>query len=70
MLRRELKFAIIDSGRTQREVSIRTGIPETRLSAIVRNRVDPSEQERAALAFFLGRPATDLFGDTELERAS
>ena len=60
-LRRDLKVAILDSGLTQRQVSIATQIPETRLSAIVCLRADPTSEEKRALADLLRRPVESLF---------
>jgi transcriptional regulator with XRE-family HTH domain len=56
-----LKFALVRSGRSQREVSIESKIPETRLSAIVRGRAEPTPAERCALACVLNQHSSDLF---------
>jgi hypothetical protein len=60
-MRLELKIAILASGKSQRDVSLWTGIPETRLSAIVRHRAAPLCRERDAIAMCLGSPAAELF---------
>ena len=45
-----LKVAFLESGLTQRAIAASTGIPESRLSGIVRGWFEPTEDERAALA--------------------
>lgn len=62
-LRLPLKMAILSSGRSQRQVSLAAGIPEARLSDIVRKRTLPSEDERDALVRVLGGVASELFPD-------
>jgi transcriptional regulator with XRE-family HTH domain len=51
-LNKRLKFAIIESELTQRELSRMTGIRESQISMIVNGRMIPtiSEQERIAYA--------------------
>ena len=61
----QLKFAILQSGKTQRTVALNTRIPETRLSAIVRGRHTPTKVERQRLARVLGVAAHELFGITD-----
>jgi hypothetical protein len=56
-----LKTSILLSSRTQRAFSIRIGIPEGRLSSLVRGRTDPTEQESRVLCHALGCPARVLF---------
>jgi hypothetical protein len=56
-----LKIAILESGRSQRRVSIDTRIGEVRLSKIIRGLQAPTGGERAKLAKYLGRPIADLF---------
>jgi hypothetical protein len=51
---RNLKIAIVLSGKTQRELSFDTRIAETRISDLVRGRGWPSSTEREALATVLG----------------
>jgi hypothetical protein len=53
-VRLDLKFAILRSGRTQREIAETTRIPEVKLSNIVRGLVLPNSMERMALASALG----------------
>lgn len=60
-MRFELKIAILKSGKTQREVSVETGIPETRLSAIVRGRATPDAAEQDVLARELSTSPLALF---------
>jgi hypothetical protein len=61
-LRLALKTAILETGKSQRELARETAIPESRLSQIVRGWADPREVEEMALAMALGRPSNDLFG--------
>ena len=44
-----LKLAILQSGQSPRQVSLRTRIPESRLSCLVRGRAEPTTDERQAL---------------------
>jgi hypothetical protein len=53
-MRLELKIAILRSGKTQRQVSTESRIPETRLSHIVRGRSVPTPEEIAAINAALG----------------
>jgi hypothetical protein len=57
-----LKFAIIRSGKSQRQISLDALIPETRLSDLVRGRGWPSSTEREALQAVLG---ADYFGEQD-----
>jgi len=59
-MRLTLKTAILRSGRTQRAVSLKLRIPETRLSSIVRGRVEPDDRERKALVRFFHTDADVL----------
>jgi hypothetical protein len=61
-MRLPLKIAILRSGRTQRAISLDTGIPETRLSQLVRGHVPPTPAERDALYRVLHR---DYFEDDD-----
>jgi hypothetical protein len=54
MLRPGLKFAIINSGRSQRAIAASIGMSEPRLSRIVRCCVDPTLTEKQALMQCLG----------------
>lgn len=66
-----LKAVIVGAGKTQRELSLDTRIPETRLSAIVCGAVDPTDPERAAIATALRMPADVLFSrDSTIELRS
>ena len=61
-MRLALKIAILAAGKTQRQVSAETRIPENRMSEIVRGWAEPRDDERAALAQALGRPVSaELF---------
>ena len=63
-----LRFAIITSPfRKQIGVAAYTGIGEGRLSKIVNGWVDPTQQERDAIADALGKPAGELFGVEQAE---
>jgi hypothetical protein len=57
-----LQHAIVDDGRSQRELSIATKIPEVRFSAIIRNVAQADATERRAISRELGRPIRYLFG--------
>lgn len=56
-----LKVAIVQSQLPQHEVARRARIRETRLSHIVRGRVEPTEEERERLAKLLRRSQDELF---------
>jgi transcriptional regulator with XRE-family HTH domain len=56
-----LKFAILESGRTQRETAKRLRMDETRLSKIIGGEAIAYEREREKLAQLLGRPQSELF---------
>lgn len=60
-----LKVAIVQSGKNQRLIARKTRIPETRLSHIVRGRLEATPDERATLAKTLQRPEADLFPMSE-----
>jgi transcriptional regulator with XRE-family HTH domain len=61
-MRLVLKSAIWASGLSQLEVGLRARIGESRLSSIVRGRVQPTEDEGDRLAQVLGMSASALFG--------
>jgi hypothetical protein len=66
-----LKGAILASGRSQREVSRLTNIPENRLSTIVRGWIMPTPFERRQLVGLLHRSESELFDrDTRLDIVS
>lgn len=56
-----LKVAIIEAGKTQREVAERAGLRELRVSEIVTGRVIATADEKRALAKALRRPQSALF---------
>jgi transcriptional regulator with XRE-family HTH domain len=58
---RTLKVAIIEAGKTQREVAARAGLRELRVSEIVTGRVIASPDERRALAKALRCAQSALF---------
>jgi hypothetical protein len=64
-----LKVAIVESGKKQRVVARLSRIPETKLSHIVRGRLEATDRERTALAKVLSRTVDQLFphADTSLE---
>lgn len=68
-IRLDLKVAIIKSYRTQRALAEATGIPEIKLSNIVRGLVWPSSTERTAISAALGE---DYFANpiTQVESRS
>jgi hypothetical protein len=59
-----LKIAILQSGKSQRGIAADTGIPESRLSGIVRGWLEPSVSERALLNATLGLRETDFASDS------
>lgn len=56
-----LKVAIVESDKHQREIARLTRIPETRLSHIVRGRMEATDKEREALARALHKSEDELF---------
>lgn len=56
-----LKIAIIESGLTQRRLSVLSGIGEVRLSEIVRRHTIPTRDEQRSIARFVRRSVEDLF---------
>lgn len=60
-MRVNLKLAFLRSGKTQRQIASDTGIPENRLSELVRGWAVPREDEREVLARALNRSKDDLF---------
>lgn len=66
-MRLNLKLAIVESQRSQRDVAAAAGIPENRFSSIVRGWVVPRAEERQAIAFALSLPIEDLFGSDDAE---
>lgn len=56
-----LKLAVLQSGRTQRQIATLAGIDETRLSRIISQQVRPWPDECRDLARVLRRPVLDLF---------
>lgn len=61
-----LKIAIIESRKTQRSVSVLTGIPEVRLSGLVRGKLLASPKERDTLSRVLQRQSSTLFPEVAL----
>jgi len=62
-MRRRLKTAIVESGRTQRALARELGLTEDRLSEIVAGAVNPRDEERRRLAQALGKRPGHLFDD-------
>jgi len=61
-----LKIAILERREPQYVLASRSGIDETRLSRIVRGRVQPTVEERLSIATALGVPERELFaGSTD-----
>ncbi|HKA57900.1 MAG TPA: hypothetical protein VKD28_04740 [Gemmatimonadales bacterium] len=56
-----LKLAIIATGQSQRDLAVRTGIGEVRLSAIVNGWKAATDAEEKILAKATGRRRRDLF---------
>jgi hypothetical protein len=68
-MRVALKAAIFASGNTQRQVAAAAGLPENKLSEIVRGWVDPTQAERAVLVRILGC-SFDVFDLSTVEKRS
>jgi hypothetical protein len=66
-MRVALKAAIFASGQSQRQIAAATGIPENRLSELVRGWADPREDERASLMTALRCPPAVFDRDAILE---
>jgi hypothetical protein len=56
-----LKTAILRTDRTQRAFSMRVGIPEVRLSLLIRGKAEPTSDENASLSAALHQPSSVLF---------
>lgn len=63
-----LKIAILLNGERQYKMAADVGIDPARLSRIINGISDASEEERQAIAKYLGEPETKLFGEPELAR--
>lgn len=59
-----LKLAILQSGKSQRQIAAEIHSTENRLSELVRGWVQPRDTERDALARVLNRTAEELFAQT------
>ncbi len=64
-----LRLAIVESGRTQREVADEIGLHESRLSLIV-NGLHCDDRTRDAIAAALGRNVSELWPEGERAVAS
>ncbi len=49
------------TGETQGKIGLKAQIVETRLSLMIRGKVEPTKEERKALSAVLGIPEKDLF---------
>lgn len=58
---RKLVLALLDEGLTQREVSKKSGVNESRLSLIKNGRLIPSKAEAEKIAKLLECDPSDLF---------
>ena len=56
-----LKMAVLMLGSPQYHVAARAGMSETRLSRIMRGRIEPTPEERMHLPEALGVPVAELF---------
>ena len=56
-----LKFAMVESGRSQRAIAQAVGMHATKLSQILHGWRVPSDDERKAIAKVLKRKVSDLF---------
>ncbi len=64
-----LKLTLLERGEHQYEIAARVGVSETRMSRIVRGRLEPTEAERKALARALGVAESELFPKTSSARS-
>lgn len=56
-----LKMVLFDNGITQLTIAQKTGIPESRVSKIVRGHIAASDTERKLIAKALRKPVAELF---------
>ena len=69
-IRKALKVAILDAGKSQRQIAAECGIHENRISSIVRGWIEPRDTEREAIAAALGKSIDELFDPPTNERAA
>ena len=62
-----LKEARFFRGLNQWDISIKTGIPQSKLSLIERGYVDPKEDEKKQIAKALGCKVADIFPENDRE---
>ncbi len=62
MTLREARFF---KGLNQWDISIKTGIPQSKLSLIERGYIDPKEDEKKRIAKVLGHKVEDIFSDNQ-----
>ena len=60
-----LKEARFFKGLNQWDISVKTGIPQSKLSLIERGYVDPKKDEKKKIAKALGYKVTDIFPESE-----
>lgn len=65
-----LIVAILDRDTTQIEVAKRAGIHETRFSKITNGHVEPTADEKKAIAKALRKPIAEVFPDSDQALAS
>jgi DNA-binding XRE family transcriptional regulator len=58
-----LKMAILNAGTTQVVVATKAEIHPSKFSNIIRGHIEPSDDEKRAIARVLRRPIQDLFGE-------
>ncbi len=63
----KLKLALIKNGDPQYVIAKRMGISETRLSGIIRGRIEPTPAESARLSELLGVAGEDTVGISKPE---
>jgi len=61
-----LKIAILQNGSRQYKIAAAVNIDPARLSRIINGISEASEEERQAIAKYLGEPETKLFGEPKL----
>lgn len=65
----KLRLAIHERGLSQIEVASRVGINEPRMSKIARGWIDPTDDEKKAIAKILRKPVDQLFPSSKVPAA-
>jgi len=65
-----LKFAIIEDGRKVADIAAAAGLSTVTVSGVITGRMRATPNNRARIAFALGRPEHELFPDAPRERVT